>query len=215
MPGAPGLGDAGRAAPGGRDRAPVGGLCGPGGRRRSECFSLASACAGGARQIRPSEVRGGWCEPLPPPAARAGAAGGGPLHSPSAARGSGSPHLLIRGSGGTPLSSARRADSMGAWKAGDFQGCVRYSASRPAVLCCVSKEVRVVRALSRGAGRPWRGRVPGLGFGGAGVSENWCLPSSGEDVCPVVVWGALVILPGATQILHLMWGLRRSAWRGE
>ena len=31
---------------------------------------------------------------------------------------------------------------------------------------------------------------------GAGVSENWCLSSSGEDVCPVVVWGALVILPG-------------------
>ena len=67
MPGAPGLGDAGRAAPGGRDRLPVGGLGGPGGRRWSECLSLASACAGGARQIRPSEVRGGWCEPRPPP----------------------------------------------------------------------------------------------------------------------------------------------------
>ena len=132
----------------------------------------------------------------PAPAARAGAAGVGPLHGPRGARGSGSPYLPIRGAGGTPLSSARRADSMGAWKAGDFQGYVRYSAPRPAVPCCLSKEVRVGRALSRGAGRPGRGRIPGLGFGGAGVSENWCLSSSGEDVCPVVVWGALVILPG-------------------
>ena len=121
----------------------------------------------------------------------------GPLSGPSAGRRSGSPHLPIRGAGGTPLSLARRADSVGAWKAGDFQRCVRYSAPRPAVLLCsLSKEVRVGRALSRGAGRPWRGRVPRLGFGVAGVSENWCLPSSGEDVCPVVVWGALVILPG-------------------
>ena len=86
---------------------------------------------------------------------------------------------------------------MGAWKAGHFQGRVRCSAPRPAVLLCsLPREVRVGRALSRGAGRPWRSRVLGLGFGVAAVGENWCLPSSGEDVCPVAVWGALVILPG-------------------
>lgn len=38
--------------------------------------------------------------------------------------------------------------------------------------------------------------------------------SSGEDVCPVVVWGALVILPGATQILHSMW-IAASGLEGE
>lgn len=67
------------------------------------------------------------------------------------------------------VTDASRADPMGAWRPGDFQGCVRCSAPRPEVLgCFLFVEVREGRALLRGAGRPRRGRSRVLGFGAQG-----------------------------------------------